>query len=190
MTGIISAFVGGSYGLPTITLTLSATTTNYNLFTAAGSPTEAKNVILNINSGVTVGGTGSSTALTVGQFPTGSTITINNSGNIDGFGGAAGTSGVGGNGGDAINANYANQTVVINNNSGANKVSVELLELGKTCGLVNVTFDDPLFIGYGLRGAAINIHPQCANIGNVFMCAIVKRAELGTAKKHIKLVAY
>jgi hypothetical protein len=106
-----------SFGL---TLTLSSTTANYNLFTAAGSPSTTLNVTLNIEAGVTVGGTGSSTALTVGQFPTGSVITINNNGNIDGFGGAAGTSGAGGNGGDAINANYANQTVVINNNVGAN----------------------------------------------------------------------
>lgn len=103
-----------------VILTVSSTQTNYNLFTAAGSPVNPINLIVNINSGVTIGGTGSSTALTVGQFPTGSTITINNNGNIDGFGGAAGTSGAGGNGGDAINANYPNQTVIINNNVGAN----------------------------------------------------------------------
>ena len=119
MAGVLQAAFMNQRGFG-LTLTLSTTTTNYNLFTAAGSPSSAINVTLNIDAGVTVGGTGSSTALTVGQFPTGSVITINNSGNIDGFGGAAGTSGAGGNGGDAIYADYANQTVVINNNSGAN----------------------------------------------------------------------
>jgi hypothetical protein len=62
-----------------VVITISSTTTNYNLFTAAGSPSAAVNLTLNINSGVTVGGTGSSTAFTIGQFPTGSVITINNS---------------------------------------------------------------------------------------------------------------
>jgi hypothetical protein len=98
---------------PTI-INITSTTTNYNLFTAAGSPTVAKNIIVNINSGVTVGATAGSTAFTVGQFPTGSTIVINNFGNIQGYGGAAS-----GTGGDAINANYANQTVTINNQTGA-----------------------------------------------------------------------
>ena len=97
------------------TLTISANTTNYNIFTAAGSPTTAKTVILNINSGVTVGGTGGTYALTVGQFPSGSSITINNSGTIVGTGGGANS----GNGGSAINANYAGQTMVINNAVGA-----------------------------------------------------------------------
>lgn len=107
------------YGTSSATvLTINTTVTNYNIFTAAGSPTTAINVILNITSSGVVGGVGT-TALTVGQFPTGSTITINNSGVIRGFGGAAGTSTVGGNGGDALNANYANQTVVINNLAGA-----------------------------------------------------------------------
>jgi hypothetical protein len=101
-----------------ITLTINSTVTNYNIFTSAGSPTGAREVILNITSSGVVGGVGS-TALTVGQFPTGSTITINNSGSILGFGGAAGTTTTGGNGGDGIKADYPNQTVIINNLSGA-----------------------------------------------------------------------
>jgi len=100
-------------------LTISATTTNYNIFTAAGSPTSATTVNLAINAGVTVGGVGGTPAITVGQFPAGSTITINNSGLIVGTGGTAGSGGVGGNGGNAILANYANQTMVINNLAGA-----------------------------------------------------------------------
>lgn len=99
-------------------LTINSTVTNYNIFTAAGSPSAATNVILNITSSGLVGGVGA-TALTVGQFPTGSVITINNSGTIVGYGGAAGTSTTGGNGGDAIKADYPNQTVTINNLSGS-----------------------------------------------------------------------
>lgn len=107
------------YGTSSATvLTVNSTITNYNIFTSAGSPTTAVNVILNITSSGVIGGVGT-TALLVGQFPTGSTITINNSGIIRGFGGAAGISTNGGNAGDAINANYANQTVVINNLAGA-----------------------------------------------------------------------
>lgn len=100
-------------------IVISANTTNVNLFTLAGSPTTARRVIVTINAGVTVGATAGNTAFTVGQFPTGSTIQINNNGSIQGYGGTAGTSTTGGSGGDALNANYPNQTVVINNNTGA-----------------------------------------------------------------------
>lgn len=98
---------------------ISANTTNYNLFTSLGSPSTARRVIVTINAGVTVGATAGNTAFTVGQFPSGSTIQINNNGSIQGYGGTAGTSTTGGSGGDALNANYPNQTVVINNNAGA-----------------------------------------------------------------------
>ena len=109
-------FAGGA--LPPITLTINSTVTNYNIFTSAGSPAVPRDVILNITSSGLVGGV-ADTALTVGQFATGSTITINNSGTIVGFGGSAGTSTTGGNGGDAIKADYPNQTVTINNLSGS-----------------------------------------------------------------------
>jgi hypothetical protein len=108
----------GATGPATINLTVNSTVTNYNIFTSAGSPINASTVNLTITSSGVIGGV-AATALTVGQFPTGSIININNSGAIRGFGGAAGTSTVGGNGGDAINANFPNQTVVINNLSGA-----------------------------------------------------------------------
>ena len=79
-----------------IVLTVNSTVTNYNIFTAAGSPSTAVNVRLDITSSGVIGGVGT-TALLVGQFPTGSTITINNSGIIRGFGGTAGVSTNGGN---------------------------------------------------------------------------------------------
>lgn len=89
--------------------------TNLNLFTAAGSPSTAGTYRFVVLPGITIGATAGNTAITVGQFPTGSTIIIDNYGSIQGYGGAS-NSGVGG---DAINANYANQTVTINNKSGA-----------------------------------------------------------------------
>lgn len=93
--------------------------TNINAFTRLGSPSTVRTYKLAINSGVAIGATSGNTALTVGQFPTGSTLQINNWGNINGYGGAGGSGGAGSAGGDAIYANYANQTVVINNQSGA-----------------------------------------------------------------------
>ena len=98
---------------------IGTTTTNVNLLTRFGSPATVTSYKALIPSGVTVGATAGNTAFTVGQFPTGSTIAINNFGAIQAYGGSAGTSGAGGSGGDAINANYANQTVTINNQTGA-----------------------------------------------------------------------
>jgi len=93
---------------------IGSSTTNVNLFSTMGSPGTATTYKAYIDSGVTIGGTSGSTALTVGQFPSGSSVIINNYGSIQGSGGAAGSAG-----GDAINANYANQSVTINNQSGA-----------------------------------------------------------------------
>lgn len=97
-------------------ISLVGTVTNYNLYNDVvskfGTPTGSVPVRLIIPSGATVGSTSSSIpALDVGQFPAGSTITIENAGSILGAGGLA-NSGVGGN---AIKANYSNQTVTITN---------------------------------------------------------------------------
>lgn len=96
---------------------ITANTTNVNLlslytslFGAPSSPVVAR---LTINSGVIVGGVGGP-ALTIGQFPSGSIIAIDNYGSIQGFGGAANS----GTGGDAIKADYPNQTITINNKTG------------------------------------------------------------------------
>ena len=99
---------------------VNTTTTNLNVFTGlfASNSTVTTYKVL-IPSTVNVGCTTGNTALTLGQFATGSTIVLNNYGTISGYGGTGGTSGVGNSGGDAINANYANQTVTINNQTGA-----------------------------------------------------------------------
>jgi hypothetical protein len=94
---------------------INATTTNVNvysgLFSSSGSVTNYK---VYIPPAITVGATSGNTALTIGQFATGSSIVVNNFGAIQAYGGAASSAG-----GDAINANYPNQTVTINNQSGA-----------------------------------------------------------------------
>ena len=99
---------------------INTTTTNVNAITGLfGSSAIATAYKILVRSGVSVGATSGNTAFTLGQFPTGSTIVINNYGSILAVGGAAGSSGAGGSGGDAINANYANQTTTINNQTGA-----------------------------------------------------------------------
>lgn len=127
--------VGGTWRevfTKTITLTISANTNDYNIFTEAGSPTSPVNVEVTINGGVTVGATSTSNAaIDTGTLPAGSYVTITNNGDIIGAGGAGGqpdglvSSGSncpsdgsaqnGGDGGDAINAQL---DITIDNTSG------------------------------------------------------------------------
>jgi hypothetical protein len=86
------------FGLTTgasLSLIISSDTNNYNIFTAAGSPTVPVAVMLVIDSGVNVYSTSTSTyALDTGTgWVAGSTITIANSGKIIGMGGAGGYGG-------------------------------------------------------------------------------------------------
>ena len=116
-----------------LVVTISANTTNANMLTlitnAYGAPTTPGNYRLIINSGVTVGSSTSTAALTIGDFPNGSIINIENNGTIVGRGGTAGALGTGAtghttapsgsagtSGGDAIYATYADQTMNIINN--------------------------------------------------------------------------
>ncbi len=116
-------FTNCSINTPTL-LTISSDTANYNIATALENPTSAKNVILTINSGVTVYSTSaSSPALDTGTLPSGSTVKIVNSGTIIGAGGAGGNGGSngapnggsGGNGGNSINIQLS---VTIDNTNG------------------------------------------------------------------------
>jgi hypothetical protein len=117
-------------------VTISANTTNLNLLAAIeavyGTQSASSVYRVSIASGVTIGATSSApnnAAITWGDFPDGSTITLVNDGAIDALGGSAGSSGAGdtthvggsaggsgGSGGDAIYANYSNQTMNITNN--------------------------------------------------------------------------
>jgi len=89
---------------------------NMDLYSTIGSPPSVTTYRILFDSDVTIGGTYGNNALNVGQFPAGSTVYINNYGNILGYGGAGGGwySG-GGQGGTAINAAYDSETVIINN---------------------------------------------------------------------------
>jgi hypothetical protein len=109
---------------PSTNLTIASDATNYNIFTAAGSPTSAVTLILTINSGVKVGSFSTATpGLTTGTFPAGSVITIVNNGSILGAGGAGGIGGLangapgtgtaGSTGGPALSLSYP---VTITNN--------------------------------------------------------------------------
>jgi len=81
----------------TVTLTISSNTENYTLNTAkvSGYVAGKTDVILNINSGVTVysASTGTAALIVDTSWATGDTIRINNSGTILGRGGAGGAGG-------------------------------------------------------------------------------------------------
>jgi len=99
------------------TFVISANTTDLNLFTLAGSPTKKGRYSFQILAGVIVGQVAAAQAIDVGQFPTGSIITIVNRGSIYGRGGVGGVyssstgATAGSTGGDCIKTSYLNQTV-------------------------------------------------------------------------------
>lgn len=115
---------GGVYfGSSCITnsLTINSDTNNYNIYNALGSPASSVSVSLTINSGVVVGSTSIlQPALTTGNLPAGSSVTIINNGYIVGKGGDGGkgrtlASGLPGeNGGPALEATVP---TIIENNS-------------------------------------------------------------------------
>ena len=82
------------------TVSLTSNKTNFNLHSYVGSPTQPLSLIFNINSNVTISSSGTSggyrtTAFTVGNFPNGSTVIVNNNGIIAGGGGDGGVGGYG-----------------------------------------------------------------------------------------------
>ena len=111
-----------------VNLVISASTYDYNAYTAAGSPADSvpRDVVVTINSGVYVGSTSTGSAgFTVGgPWPAGSTFLIVNNGYLIGKGGAGGgggaysAGGAGGAGGPAVNLDYSIALTSINNTSG------------------------------------------------------------------------
>lgn len=101
-------------------ITVSASTRNFNVYTACGNPTTKVNVVVIVNSGVVIGSTSTSTAaFDTGALPAGSTVYLINNGTISGKGGDGGP-GFGGDpyssglpGGNAINATVP---MIIQNN--------------------------------------------------------------------------
>lgn len=72
-------------------LTITSNVFNYNIANVLGNPTNPLDVELTINSGVIVGSTSTSiAALSTGNLPAGSTVTIINNGRIQGKGGDGG----------------------------------------------------------------------------------------------------
>ncbi|PKN54768.1 MAG: hypothetical protein CVU56_24815, partial [Deltaproteobacteria bacterium HGW-Deltaproteobacteria-14] len=85
---------GFSCTLLTGSLTVSANTQNYDVFTQAGSPTTPRRIYVTINAGVTVSSASAATpAFSSGALPAGSVIELTNAGNIIGAGGNAGRGG-------------------------------------------------------------------------------------------------
>lgn len=105
-----------------IRLNITSDTTNYNIFTAAGSPGQRTTVVLTINNVYVYATTTGVYALDTGTgWAAGSTIWIINNGVVCGRGGAGGTSGTNGvgtagaAGGPAFRAQFA--VTVTNNNT-------------------------------------------------------------------------
>ena len=92
---------------------INSTVTNYNVYTSTfGSPATVTTYKVLIGASGVAGATSTGNyALNVGQFPSGSSVVLNNYGTIAGAGGATNS----GTGGPALYSAYANQTVTINN---------------------------------------------------------------------------
>ena len=93
---------GGSWREMIKTVTLTSNKTNFNLHSYVGSPSAAIAIIFNIAPNVVISSSGitggyRTTAFTVGNFPNGSSVLINNNGLIIGGGGAGGVGGQGAN---------------------------------------------------------------------------------------------
>ena len=102
---------GGAWQELIRTIDITSSKSNFNLFEFVGSPTKALSLVVNVSSGVEIFSedtTGNRTpAFTVGNFPAGSAIIINNNGYISGGGGFGGLSQLK-NGGNRLPTNGSN----------------------------------------------------------------------------------
>jgi len=88
-----SGFTGDGFDC-VFEVTLSASTTNYDLFTATGSPTTPHHYLVTIAPGVTVSASSTAdAAFRTGPLPSGSVVDLVNHGSILGAGGRGGTAG-------------------------------------------------------------------------------------------------
>ena len=137
MFAALNFFLTKKGGPPVVALTISSTTTDYNVFTAAGSPATAKVVNVTINSGIQVNAsTTAAYAFSFGTgWATGTTINLTNLGTIAGKGGAGGASETGGAGGgpalraqsvSGLTINVTNASGTINGGGGGGGVSIIL----------------------------------------------------------------
>ena len=112
------------------TIDITSSKSNFNLWEYVGSPTEPISLIVNIASGIEIFSNDTSgnrtPALTVGNFPTNSTVIVNNNGYISGGGGFGGVGGIGPsgsasngtNGGDGIVKGSSNNFDITITNTG------------------------------------------------------------------------
>jgi len=114
--------IGLRGGRPIGNFVYSASAANQNLFTKAGSPTEAGDYTFTINSGVVISSSSTGTAaLVTGSFPAGSIVHLINNGSIYGKGGKGGAGSASTNGspgaagGDALSLGF---NITITNGSG------------------------------------------------------------------------
>ena len=88
---------GGAWKELIKTVDITSSKANLNLYEYLGSPSEPLSVVVNISSFVEIFSSNTSgnrtNAFTVGNFPTGSTVIINNNGYISGGGGFGGNAG-------------------------------------------------------------------------------------------------
>ena len=86
---------GGAWKELIKTVDITSSKSNFNLYEYLGSPSEPLSVVVNISSSVEIFSSDTSgnrtPAFTVGNFPTNSTVIINNNGYISGGGGFGGT---------------------------------------------------------------------------------------------------
>ena len=112
---------GGTWKIQHKVIYISSSTANVNLYTLAGSPSNALRLKVIIDSGVNVySSSPTSPSLSVTGFPSGSEILLINNGSIVGAGGSAGKGadygGVGDNGGAGGTALYTTVPINVQNN--------------------------------------------------------------------------
>ena len=135
---------------------ISVSKSNFNLYEYLGSPTEPLSVIINISAFVEIFSQDTSgnrtPAFTVGNFPSGSTVVINNNGYISGGGGFGGVGGTqvanaknGTDGGDGIIKGS-------NNNFDITVVNTGTIAAGGGGGGGGVAVKDGSYVGTGGQG--------------------------------------
>ena len=121
------------------TVTISGSQTNFNLYNYVGRPSQPLNLIVTIPANVTIFSSDQqltynipprTTAFTVGAFPAGSTVIINNNGYISGGGGFGGS-------GAGKQSNGPNYTSITGAKGGDGSYGIIKGGSGYTCTIVN-----------------------------------------------------
>lgn len=147
---------GGEWKELIKTVDITGSKSNFNLYEYLGSPSQALSVVVNIVSNIEIFSNDTSgnrtPAFTVGNFPSGSTVVINNNGYISGGGGFGGAGGTqvsnaqnGTDGGDGIIKGS-------NNNFDITIVNTGTIASGGGGGGGGVVVTDGSYVGYGGQG--------------------------------------